>query len=129
MKVPVQRRQLKGEPMPYYIWVIGPPALVSAYLHTVPKDLPPQQAYFGLRYPRVPYGAVLTGLPAGSPLMTGGGGSVMQSDTQSAAKLEVEGVRQRGGIYGGPEPGPAAARLAAAGFSGAAAAGESAGGS
>lgn len=95
VKTPVRQRQLRGERIPYYIWVIGPPAQVGRYLAQVPKSLPAEQAYFGLSFPRVPYGAVLTGLPAGSPLMTGGEGSVSQTNLSSATALDVEDVKKR----------------------------------
>ena len=92
VKTPTRHRQLRGEKIPYYIWVVGPPALVSRYLKQVAKSLPPTQAYFGLRYPAVRYGAVLAGLPPGSKLGTSGDGSVWLTGSKDPTNLEVEDV-------------------------------------
>ena len=53
------KRTLKGEKVPYYIWVIGPPALVARYTAEVFKNAPAQQAFFGLK----------TSAPAFAPLL------------------------------------------------------------
>jgi len=60
VKTPVPKRILKGEKVPYYVWVIGPPALVARYTAEVFKNAPAQQAFFGLK----------TTTPAFAPLLT-----------------------------------------------------------
>ena len=59
VKTPVPKRTLKGEKVPYYIWVIGPPTLVARYTAEVFKNAPAQQAFFGLK----------TSAPAFAPLL------------------------------------------------------------
>ena len=60
VKMPIAKRTLKGEKVPYYVWVIGPPALVARYTAAVFKNAPTQQAFFGLK----------TATPAFAPLLT-----------------------------------------------------------
>ncbi|WP_125932408.1 hypothetical protein [Hymenobacter glacialis] len=60
VKTPVAKRTLNGEKVPYYVWVIGPPALVARYTAEVFKNAPAQQAFFGLK----------TSTPAFAPLLT-----------------------------------------------------------
>ena len=60
VKTPVQKRTLDGEKVPYYVWVIGPPAQVARYAAEVFKNAPAQQAFFGLK----------TSTPAFAPLLT-----------------------------------------------------------
>ncbi|MFD2721376.1 hypothetical protein ACFST9_21855 [Hymenobacter monticola] len=60
VKTPVQKRALNGEKVPYYVWVIGPPAQVARYAAEVFKNAPAQQAFFGLK----------TSTPAFAPLLT-----------------------------------------------------------
>ena len=60
VKTPVAKRTLQGEKVPYYVWIIGPPALVARYAAEVFKSAPAQQAFFGLR----------TSPPAFAPLLT-----------------------------------------------------------
>ena len=60
VKTPVQKRTLNGEKVPYYVWVIGPPAQVARYAAEVFKNAPAQQAFFGLK----------TATPAFAPLLT-----------------------------------------------------------
>ncbi len=87
---------LDGQALPYYIWLIGPPAAVARYLREVlPAPGPAvQQAYFGLSFPQVPYAAVLTGLPAGSQLAPGGAASVSYTTAQASPELDIEGVKK-----------------------------------
>jgi hypothetical protein len=59
-KKSVPSRQLSGELVPYYTWIIGPPALVSQYVNQVAKNLPPEQAFYGLTLPQLSYSALLT---------------------------------------------------------------------
>ena len=96
VKTPLKQRQLHGEKIPYYIWVIGRPDLVSKYLGRVTIGLPAEQAYFGFSFPKVSYGAVLTGLLADSKLQPSGNGSVMQATMESFTALEIEEVK--GGV-------------------------------
>ncbi|HEX8657805.1 MAG TPA: hypothetical protein VF690_09740 [Hymenobacter sp.] len=60
VKTPAPKRTLAGEKVPYYVWVIGPPALVARYTAEVFKNPPSQQAFFGLK----------TTAPAFAPLLT-----------------------------------------------------------
>jgi hypothetical protein len=60
VKTPVQKRTLNGEKVPYYVWVIGPPAQVARYAAEVFRNAPAQQAFFGLK----------TSTPAFAPLLT-----------------------------------------------------------
>jgi hypothetical protein len=60
VKTPAPKRTLAGEKVPYYVWVIGPPALVARYTAEVFKNPPAQQAFFGLK----------TTAPAFAPLLT-----------------------------------------------------------
>jgi hypothetical protein len=94
VKTPLKQRPLKGETLPYYIWVIGPPAAVARYVNEVvpATGATTQQAYFGLTFPRVPYAAVLTQVPAGSPLAPGGDGSISYGGAGVSTNLEVDDV-------------------------------------
>jgi hypothetical protein len=94
VKTPLKQRALKGETLPYYIWVIGPPAAVARYLNEVlpAPAATTQQAYFGLSFPKVPYAAVLTQVPAGSPLAPGGEGSISYGGAGVSTNLEVDDV-------------------------------------
>jgi len=60
VKTPVPKRTLNGEKVPYYVWVIGPPAQVARFAAEVFRNAPAQQAFFGLK----------TGTPAFAPLLT-----------------------------------------------------------
>ncbi|WP_151086312.1 hypothetical protein [Hymenobacter baengnokdamensis] len=96
VKTPRKQVVLKGESMPYYIWVIGPPTAVARYLNEVlpAPSAATQQAYFGLTFPAVPYAAVLTQVPATSPLAPGGGGSISYSGAGVSTNLDVSSVKQ-----------------------------------
>ena len=95
VKTPLKQRALKGETLPYYIWIIGPPAAVGRYVNEVLPAAPAttQQAYFGLTFPKVPYAAVLTQVPAGSPLAPGGAGSISYGGAGVSTNLEVDNVK------------------------------------
>jgi hypothetical protein len=96
VKTPLKQRPLKGETLPYYIWVIGPPAAVGRYLNEVlpAPAAATQQAYFGLTFPRVPYEAVLTQVPASNPLAPGGDGSISYGGAGISTNLEVDDVKK-----------------------------------
>lgn len=96
VKTPHKQVALKGETLPYYIWVIGPPAAVGRYLNDVlpPPTATTQQAYFGLTFPRVPYVAVLTQVPAGSPLAPSGDGSISYGGAGVSTNLDVSDVKR-----------------------------------
>jgi hypothetical protein len=98
VKTPQKQRALKGETLPYYIWVIGPPTAVARYVNEVlpTTSATTQEAYFGLRFPKVPYAAVLTQVPAGSPLAPGGAGSISYGGAGVSTNLDVSGVK--GGV-------------------------------
>ncbi|WP_223652398.1 hypothetical protein [Hymenobacter psoromatis] len=95
VKTPHKQVAMKGETLPYYIWVIGPAAAVGRYLNEVlpPTPATTQQAYFGLSFPHVPYAAVLTQVPAGSPLAPGGNGSISYDGKGVSTNLDVDGVK------------------------------------
>ncbi len=59
VKTPVPKRTLNGEKVPYYVWVIGPPAQVARFMAEVFRNAPAQQAFFGLK----------TKTPAFAPLL------------------------------------------------------------
>ncbi|QKG53880.1 hypothetical protein [Hymenobacter sp. BRD67] len=96
VKTPHKQVVLKGESMPYYIWIIGPAVAVARYLNEVlpAPSAATQQAYFGLAFPSVPYAAVLTQVPATSPLAPGGGGSISYSGAGVSTNLDVSSVKQ-----------------------------------
>ena len=96
VKTPRRQVAVKGETLPYYIWVIGPPAAVGRYVNEVlpAAAAAAPQAYFGLTFPRVPYAAVLTQVPAGSPLAPGGEGSISYDGAGVSTKLDVSDVTQ-----------------------------------
>lgn len=91
-----QQLALKEAVMPYYIWVVGPPAAVGRYLNEVLPEPSPKasQAYFGLTFSAVPAVAVLTQVPATSPLFQGSGGSVSYAGGGVSKKLDVDNVKQ-----------------------------------
>lgn len=95
---PVTKRVLKDGHLPYYIWVVGPPAAVARYVRTVlPRSAPAvQQAYFGLSFPNTPAGAVLTGLPAGNALAPSGDASISFAGATASRSLDVEDARKGG---------------------------------
>jgi len=97
VKTPKERIPLKGEIRPYYIWVIGPAAAVGRYLNEVAPAADPktQQAYFGLSFPKVPYAAILTQVPATSPLAPAseGSGSISYAGAGVSTNLEVSDVK------------------------------------
>ena len=59
VKKPEIRRTLKGEEIPFYVWVIGKQEEVQVVINSVFRDLPAQQAYFGFEYKEVPFSALL----------------------------------------------------------------------
>ena len=75
VKTPLPKRTLKGEKVPYYVWIIGPSVLVARYTAEVFKDAPAQQAFFGLK----------TTAPACAPLLT---------------KLTDSKLKPSGSVYG-----------------------------
>nr|GFD15244.1 hypothetical protein [Tanacetum cinerariifolium] len=96
MNVNITDALATGEILPYYIWVIGPPAAVARYANEVvpATGATTQQAYFGLTFPRVPYAAVLTQVPAGNPLAPGGDGSISYGGAGISTNLEVDDVKK-----------------------------------
>ena len=62
VKTPVPKRTLSGEKVPYYVWVMGPPAQVARYAAEVFKNAPAQQAFFGLKIPPPAFAPLLTKL-------------------------------------------------------------------
>jgi hypothetical protein len=84
VKTPQKQLAVAGQPLPYYVWVIGPPALVGRYLNEVTPGGGAQQAFFGL---------VLTQVKAGSPLAPGGEGSVSFATGEPSTQLDVSDVQ------------------------------------
>ena len=86
VKTPVAKRTLSGERVPYYVWVIGPPALVARYVAEVFRSAPAQQAFFGLKTTTPAFAPVLTKLtdaklkPAGSVYAENNGLTLNPSD-------------------------------------------------
>lgn len=74
VKTPVVKRTLQGEKVPYYVWVIGPPALVARYVAEVFRNAPAQQAYYGLKLPTPAFAPLLTKLT--DPKLKPSGGTV-----------------------------------------------------
>ncbi|TFZ66030.1 hypothetical protein E4631_13120 [Hymenobacter sp. UV11] len=95
VKTPRKQVTLKGETLPYYIWVIGPAAAVGHYVNEVlpATSAATQQAYFGLTFPKVPYAAVLTQVAADSPLAPSGNGSISYGGAGVSTNLEVDNVK------------------------------------
>ena len=89
VKTPVVKRTANGEKVPYYVWVIGPPALVARYTAEVFRNAPAQQAFFGLKTPTPAFAPVLTKLtdvklkPSGSVYGEGKGLTLNVSDDPS----------------------------------------------
>ena len=86
VKTPVQKRTLNGEKVPYYVWVIGPPAQVARFAAEVFKNAPAQQAFFGLKTTEPAFAPVLLKLtdpklkPSGSLFGEGKGLTLNVSD-------------------------------------------------
>jgi len=86
VKTPVVKRTLNGEKVPYYVWVIGPPAQVARFVAEVFKSPPAQQAYYGLKLPTPAFAPLLTKLtdpklkPSGSLYSEDGGVTMNVSD-------------------------------------------------
>jgi hypothetical protein len=87
VKTPLAKRSLTGEKVPYYVWVVGPPALVARYVAEVFKNAPAQQAFYGLKLPPPAFAPLLTKLtdaklkPSGGTVFAEGSGlSVDVSD-------------------------------------------------
>ena len=74
VKTPVQKRTLNGEKVPYYVWVIGPPAQVARFAAEVFKNAPAQQAFFGLKTSPPAFAPLLTKLT--DPKLKSSGGTV-----------------------------------------------------
>lgn len=74
VKTPIPKRTLKGEKVPYYVWVIGPPAQVARYAAEVFKNAPAQQAFFGLKTTAPAFAPLLTKLT--DPKLKSSGGTV-----------------------------------------------------
>ena len=74
VKTPVQKRTLDGGKVPYYVWVIGPPAQVARYAAEVFRNAPAQQAFFGLKTSPPAFAPLLTKLT--DPKLKSSGGTV-----------------------------------------------------
>ena len=74
VKTPVQKRTLNGEKVPYYVWVIGPPAQVARFAAEVFRNAPAQQAFFGLKTSPPAFAPLLTKLT--DPKLKSSGGTV-----------------------------------------------------
>ncbi|MGI4833195.1 MAG: hypothetical protein ACRYFK_07000 [Janthinobacterium lividum] len=96
VKTPRRQVALKGETLPYYLWVLGPPAAVGRYLNEVlpASSSAAQQACFGLNFKQIPYAAVLTQVAAGGPLAPSGNGSISYAGAQASTSLEVSDAQE-----------------------------------
>ncbi|GAA3969293.1 hypothetical protein [Hymenobacter antarcticus] len=74
VKTPMPKRPLNGEKVPYYVWVIGPPAQVARFAAEVFKNAPAQQAFFGLKTSQPAFAPLLTKLT--DPKLKSSGGTV-----------------------------------------------------
>ncbi len=74
VKAPVRKRTLNGEKVPYYVWVVGPPAQVARFAAEVFKNAPAQQAFFGLKTTTPAFAPLLTKLT--DPKLKASGGTV-----------------------------------------------------
>ncbi|MCI1186658.1 hypothetical protein MON38_04455 [Hymenobacter sp. DH14] len=83
VKTPVQKRTLNGEKVPYYVWVIGPPAQVARYAAEVFRNAPAQQAFFGLKTSTPAFAPLLTKLT--DPKLKSSGGTVYADNDKSLA--------------------------------------------
>ena len=112
VKTPVQKRTLNGEKVPYYVWVIGPPAQVARYAAEVFKNAPAQQAFFGLK----------TSTPAFAPAAHQAHRPQIEAQRRHRVRRkqrpDPERLRRPGGLFGGPESERIARRVAAAGIFG-----------
>jgi hypothetical protein len=78
VKTPTPKRTLSGEKVPYYVWVIGPPAQVARFAAEVFKNAPAQQAFYGLQMPAPAAAPLLTKLT--DPKLKPSGGTVYVED-------------------------------------------------
>ena len=78
VKAPMQKRTLNGEKVPYYVWIIGPPAQVARYAAEVFKNAPVQQAFFGLKTKTPAHAPLLTKLT--DPKLKSSGGTVYEQN-------------------------------------------------
>ncbi|MBC7447418.1 MAG: hypothetical protein H7330_05110 [Hymenobacteraceae bacterium] len=83
-------KEVKGGPLPYYIWLIGPAAQISRVARQFLPNAPEKQVHVGLTYPALAGAALLTGLPAGGKLVSGGAGTVYAD----AGGVAVEDARK-----------------------------------
>lgn len=85
-------KQVKAGTVPYYIWLIGPPAQISRVARQFLPSAPERQVHVGLTYPNLPAMPLLTGLPAGSKLVSGGEGTVYLDGATVAVEDARKGV-------------------------------------
>ena len=78
VKTPVLKRTLNGEKVPYYVWVIGPPAQVARYAAEMFRNAPAQQAFFGVQTPAPAHAPLLTKLT--DPKLKPSGGTVYEQN-------------------------------------------------
>jgi hypothetical protein len=83
----VKSREVAGTELPYYLWVIGPPAQVARFNQAVFQDAPERQAHFGVSA-KVPYAALMKAAPAPT-------GTIFPSDPPTNRKLTVEDVKEQ----------------------------------
>jgi hypothetical protein len=94
----IPRRQLSGELVPYYTWIIGPPALVSRYVNQVAKNLPLEQAFYGFTLPQLSYSALLTKISDPTLKPSGLGTIFINTDVENS----IVGHDLAADVSGGP---------------------------
>ena len=90
VKTPQPKRTLSGEKIPYYVWVIGPPAQVARFTAEVFRNAPAQQAFYGLKLPKPGFAPVLTKLS--DPKLKPSGGTVFAEGEGLSADVSDDPV-------------------------------------
>ncbi len=81
---PPRGQEVRGSFRPYYIWVIGAPALVRRFQREVWADAPTRQVALGLTYPALPYAARL------QPLLHPQGAALACTDGKTCHAVEAD---------------------------------------
>ncbi len=95
-----RRQQLSGTVLPYYIWVIGPPALVARFNREIFRDRPARQAHVGLSFPNLAYAVRLQSVMkpegqmsyAGAPTQPAVKADFGQGKREFAVALDLSGL-------------------------------------
>lgn len=90
VKTPLPKRTLKGEQIPYYVWVIGPPPLVARYTAEIFRNAPVQQAFFGLKITPPAFAPLLLKLT--DPKLKPSGGTVYGNNKELTLNVSSDPV-------------------------------------